>query len=168
MEDDDREVLTNAMTPGGQFGQTRPSDNPCEPASTEMTPRRKSIENDMTTAQNRGRAGSHGTVPPHVHEPPPLLWQTEPFHQVLKRERSKRKPASGSALPTSILVSARHDLEIPGESDAPMWESRAWKPDDHRRARGVSGTRVTTFARRLMAIERFRARRRRPEEFLGR
>ena len=52
--------------------------------------------------------------------------------------------------------------------DQVEWESYIWDPEVQRQMRGPRGARVATFARRMVMMERARAQRSEPADFLAR
>ncbi|MBI2853530.1 MAG: hypothetical protein HYX87_01235 [Chloroflexi bacterium] len=58
-------------------------------------------------------------------------------------------------------------VPLPEVTTAMEWDTMSWKPQEKPNGRKRRGAAVATFARRLMAIERTRARRSRPRDMMS-
>ena len=114
--------------------------------------------------QKRTMDSSQGTVCPR-HEIAPA-WQPEPAAPVMKRERSKEQAADVKLARPFEQAPAR--LEEQPECAPDAWQSYMQTMAGQCQSREPRRAGVTTFARRLMAIELARARRSSPADFLGR
>ncbi len=114
--------------------------------------------------QNRTTDPSQGAVCPR-HEIAPA-WQTEPAAPVMKRQRSRKEVADVKL--TYPFEQAPARLEGQPERAPDAWQSYMQTMAGQCQSREPRRAGVTTFARRLMAIELARARRSSPADFLGR
>ena len=64
-----------------------------------------------------------------------------------------------------LTQAASRDLKGQERWDQVEWKCYTWEPAEEYRNRRPNLTRVTTFARRLMAMERSRALRRNPTDY---
>ena len=123
-------------------------------------------ETSIGAAGRQAKARNTGLFP--SRDEITLTWQTEPAARVLRRERARARAADGAPkdFPSAQLV-PRESKRLDEESQA-EWQAYAWEPETGRPAPRPRGAGVTGFARRLMAIERARARRGTPVEFPAR
>lgn len=112
---------------------------------------------DGTVPHETGAAG-HG-------QQPAFDWQTEPASRVVERERLKR--AAGRMIQDPGVCQPGDSNQLAGQNEwnHSEWACRIWKPTEHRPPQKPGRAGVTTFARRLMAMERSRATHGKPVQF---